>query len=90
MERLNALAVFLDLFHIIVATFEQLSLHGSNRDTYTTFTLGTVIPFRSVPFHNRSAELFHSAFALIHADRSVPTENTKIWAFPKARVYIND
>ena len=33
MERLNALAVFLDLFHVIVATFEQLSLHGSNRDT---------------------------------------------------------
>ena len=58
--------------------------------TNTTFTLGTVIPFRSVPFHNRSAELFHSAFALIHADRSVPTENTKIWASPKAHVYIND
>ena len=33
MERLNALAVFLDLFHVIVATFEQSSLHGSNRDT---------------------------------------------------------
>ena len=32
-EKLTVLAVLLGLFHIIVATFEQLSLHGSNRDT---------------------------------------------------------
>ena len=32
-ERRNALAVFLALFHIIVITCEQLSLHGSHRDT---------------------------------------------------------
>ena len=32
-ERLNALAAFLYLFHNIVATFEQFSRHGSNRDT---------------------------------------------------------
>ena len=53
--------------------------------TFTTFTPGTVIPFRSVLFHNRSVELFHSAFALYMMIIPIDSRNTKIWAFPKVR-----
>ena len=37
----------------------------------------------SIPFHNLSAELFHSAFALYTLIVPIDSRNTKIWAFPK-------
>ena len=51
----------------------------------TTFTPGTVILFRSVPFHNCSAELFHSAFTLYTLIVPINLRNTKICTFPKVR-----
>ena len=79
-------AMYIYMYIYIIYIF-QVDCHSLTvlNISITPITPGTVIPFSFVPFHNRSAELFHSAFALYMMIVPIDSKNAKMCLFPKAR-----